>query len=330
MSHTLDAFLDASKADAGLTDLIRAVAGACVEISHAVRKGATAGLLGVHGEVNVQGEVQKTLDVLSNDIVLKAVAAVTSVAAAASEEEEGIAPFRPVGEAGRLLVAFDPLDGSSNVDVNVSIGTIFSVLPAPVEANPRDARPEDFFQAGERQLAAGYAVYGPQTLLVLTLGDGVFGFTLDPDTNAWLLTHDRIAIPRETGEFAINTSNRRHWAPEIRAWYDACLAGKDGPRGRNFNMRWVASMVADVNRILMRGGVFLYPWDAREPNKPGKLRLIYEAAPMSLLVEQAGGRSIQGEKRILECVPAGLHERISVMLGSADEITAIEGYRASA
>jgi fructose-1,6-bisphosphatase I len=326
MTQTLNAFLDANASDAGVADLIRALAGACVEISHAVRRGATAGLLGVHGEINVQGEVQKTLDVLSDDIVLKAVQAVTAVVAAASEEQEGIAPFRPVGEAGKLLVAFDPLDGSSNVDVNVSIGTIFSILPAP-EGETREAKAEDFFQPGTNQLAAGYAVYGPQTLLVVTLGQGVFGFTLDPDAGDWLLTHKDISIPRETKEFAINVSNRRHWAPEIQAWHEDCVAGKTGPRGRDFNMRWIASMVADVNRILMRGGVFLYPWDAREPNKPGKLRLVYEAAPMSMLVEQAGGRSIQGERRILECVPTGLHERISVMLGSADEITAIEGYK---
>jgi fructose-1,6-bisphosphatase I len=216
-------------------------------------------------------------------------------------------------------VTFDPLDGSSNIDVNVSVGTIFSVLPAPAGHAPTEA---DFLQPGRNQVAAGYAVYGPQTMLVLTLAQGVRAFTLSAD-GRWLLTHDTLSIPADTAEFAINMSNQRHWAEPMRRYIDGCLAGKDGPRGKNFNMRWIASMVADVHRILMRGGVFMYPWDAREPGKPGKLRLMYEANPMGLVVERAGGKVTDGVANILDIQPTKLHQRVPVVLGSANEVEVV-------
>jgi fructose-1,6-bisphosphatase I len=225
---------------------------------------------------------------------------------------------------GGFLLLFDPLDGSSNIDVNVSIGTIFSVLRAPEHGG--DATEADFLQAGHRQLAAGYAVYGPSTLLVLTVGDGVASFTLDRETGTWYLTRDRISIPASTREFAINASNARHWEPPVRRYIDELLAGKEGPRGLDFNMRWVASMVADVHRIMTRGGIFMYPRDRREPDKPGKLRLMYEANPMAFLVEQAGGAATNGHARILELQPTRLHERVSVILGSREEVERVTGY----
>jgi fructose-1,6-bisphosphatase I len=224
-------------------------------------------------------------------------------------------------EADGYLLLFDPLDGSSNIDVNVSVGTIFSVLPSP--AAGRVLAEADFLQPGANQVAAGYAVYGPQSMLVLTVKTGVAGFTLNPDDGLWLLTHEIIRIPDETQEFAVNMSNMRHWAAPVRDYIEGCLAGKTGHRDKDFNMRWVASMVADVHRVLMRGGVFLYPWDARDPTRPGKLRLMYEANPMALLVEQAGGKASDGLRRILEIAPGALHERVAVALGSAAEVDEI-------
>jgi fructose-1,6-bisphosphatase I len=219
---------------------------------------------------------------------------------------------------------FDPLDGSSNIDVNVSIGTIFSVLRKV--NNHRGVSEEDFLQPGKQQAAAGYCVYGPQTTLVLTVGEGVAMFTLDRELGSWVLTADQVQVPADTREFAANMSNMRHWAPPMKRYIDECLAGKEGPRGKDFNMRWVASMVADVHRILTRGGVFLYPWDKREPDKPGKLRLLYEANPMSFLIEQAGGMATNGTQRILDIVPTKLHERVSVMLGSKNEVERVTAY----
>jgi fructose-1,6-bisphosphatase I len=260
--------------------------------------------------------VQKTLDVVSNDLLVKCAEQSGQVAAVASEELEDIVGFAGA-DRGRHLLLFDPLDGSSNIDVNVSIGTIFSVLPAPRDRAPTAA---DFLQSGRAQQAAGYAVYGPQTVLVLSLGEGVAGFTLDPRDGTWRLTQPAFAIPEQTREFAINMSNQRHWAEPVRRYIDACLAGKDGPRAKDFNMRWVASMVAEVHRILTRGGVFLYPWDAREPERAGKLRLMYEANPMALLVEQAGGAASDGTQPILDVAPQALHQRIGVVLGSKEEV----------
>ena len=314
----LAAWLAAEPADAALKDVVQTIAATCARISRVVASGALSGSLGVAGATNVQDEEQKKLDVITNDMLSDALKGCAAVAGLASEELEAV---EPTGRVGGYLVTFDPLDGSSNIDVNVSVGTIFSVLPAPAAHAPTEA---DFLQPGRHQVAAGYAVYGPQTMLVLTVAGGVDGFTLDAD-GQWLLTHPKLAIKPDTAEFAINMSNQRHWAPAVRRYIDGCLLGKDGPRGKNFNMRWVASMVADVHRIMMRGGVFLYPWDAREPAKPGKLRLMYEANPMSLLVERAGGRSIEAVADILDIPPTQLHQRVPVALGSANEIEIVRG-----
>ena len=310
--------------------LIEIVARACKAIGHAVGKGALGGVLGSLESENVQGEVQKKLDVLSNEILLEANEWGGHLAAMASEEMETIHLIPNRYPKGEYLLLFDPLDGSSNIDVNVSIGTIFSVLRAPDEAAGREVTEQDFLQVGSKQVAAGYAVYGPQTMLVLTVGSGVHSFTLDRELGSWVLTQSDIQIPADTKEFAINMSNMRHWAPPVKQYVDECLAGKTGPRGKDFNMRWVASMVADVHRILSRGGVFLYPWDAREPGKPGKLRLMYEANPMSMLVEQAGGAATNGTQRILDIQPSALHERVSVILGSKTEVDLATKYHLEA
>jgi fructose-1,6-bisphosphatase I len=306
--------------------LIEIVSRACKTISHAVSKGALGEVLGSLETENVQGEVQKKLDVISNSVLLEANEWGGHLAAMASEEMETIHLIPNRYPKGEYLLLFDPLDGSSNIDVNVSIGTIFSVLKAPADASGREIAEADFLQAGYTQVAAGYALYGPQTMLVLTVGDGVVGFTLDREMGSWVLTHQNITIPADTKEFAINMSNMRHWAPPVKRYIDECLAGKTGTRGQDFNMRWVASMVTDIHRLLMRGGVFMYPWDAREPNKPGKLRLMYEANPMSMLVEQAGGMATNGYERILEVKPSSLHERVSVVIGSKNEVARITQY----
>ena len=229
---------------------------------------------------------------------------------------------------GEYLLLFDPLDGSSNIDVNVSIGTIFSVLKK--NSNTPTVSKEDFLQCGNEQVAAGYCVYGPQTTLVLTVGDGVAMFTLDREQGSFVLTQDHVQIPADTKEFAINMSNMRHWDAPVKRYIDECLLGKEGPRAKDFNMRWIASMVADVHRILTRGGVFMYPWDKREPNKPGKLRLMYEANPMSWIVEQAGGASTNGKTRIMDIQPKELHERVSVILGSKNEVERVTKYHTDA
>ncbi|MNL12814.1 Fructose-1,6-bisphosphatase class 1 [compost metagenome] len=250
------------------------------------------------------------------------------LAAMASEEMDSFYEIPNRYPKGEYLLLFDPLDGSSNIDVNVSIGTIFSVLHMPKPG--QTVTEHDFLQPGTHQVAAGYAVYGPQTTLVLTVGNGVHMFTLDREAGSFVLTQSDVQIPEDTKEFAINMSNMRHWAPPVREYIDECLAGEEGPRGKNFNMRWVASMVADVHRILTRGGVFLYPWDKREPEKPGKLRLMYEANPMAFLVEQAGGAATNGHDRILDVQPTQLHQRVSVVLGSKNEVDRITRYHREA
>ncbi|MBN8744964.1 MAG: class 1 fructose-bisphosphatase [Thiomonas arsenitoxydans] len=306
--------------------LVEVVARACKRISIAVNKGALGDVLGSAGTGNVQGEVQKKLDVIANDVLIHANEWGGHLAAMASEEMDTVFPVSEHYPRGEYLLLFDPLDGSSNIDVDVTIGTIFSVLQIP--KNTTDVTEQHFLQAGNKQVAAGYCVYGPQTQLVLTVGHGVAVFTLDREQGSFVLTERDLQIPPSTSEFSINMSNLRHWAPPVKRYIDECLQGKDGPRGRDFNMRWVGSMVADVHRILMRGGVFLYPWDKREPNKPGKLRLLYEANPMSLLVEQAGGAATNGSQRILDIVPTSLHERCSVMLGSREEVELLQRYHA--
>ncbi len=310
--------------------LIEIVARACKTIAIAVNKGALGDVLGSAETENVQGEVQKKLDIISNEVLIEANEWGGHLAAMASEEMDTIHVVPHRYPQGEYLLLFDPLDGSSNIDVNVSIGTIFSVLRKVGHHHGRvdEITEEDFLQPGRAQAAAGYCVYGPQTTLVLTVGEGVAVFTLNRETGSWMLTADQVQIPADTQEFAVNMSNLRHWAPPVRRYIDECLAGKDGPRGKDFNMRWVASMVADVHRILTRGGVFLYPWDQREPHKPGKLRLMYEANPMAFLVEQAGGSATNGSQRILDIVPGTLHERVSVMLGSKNEVQRVTGYHA--
>jgi fructose-1,6-bisphosphatase I len=311
--------------------LLEVVARACKSISQAVNKGAIGGetsILGTAGSENVQGEVQKKLDIIANDVLIEANEWGGHLAAMASEEMDSIHVVPNRYPQGEYLLLFDPLDGSSNIDVNVSIGTIFSVLKKPEGGDGvrSEVEEKDFLQSGNKQVAAGYCVYGPQTTLVLTVGDGVAMFTLDREQGSFVLTQENIQIPADTQEFAINMSNMRHWDEPVKRYIDECLQGKDGVRGKNFNMRWIASMVADVHRILTRGGIFMYPWDKREPEKAGKLRLMYEANPMSWLIEQAGGASTNGKQRIMDLQPTKLHERVSVVLGSKNEVERVTAY----
>jgi fructose-1,6-bisphosphatase I len=308
--------------------LLEVVARACKSISHAVNKGSLGSdlgdVMGSAGSENVQGEVQKKLDIIANDVLIEANEWGGHLAAMASEEMDTIHVVPNRYPQGEYLLMFDPLDGSSNIEVNVSIGTIFSVLK---KVDARTGVSEtDFLQPGTQQVAAGYCVYGPQTTLVLTVGDGVAMFTLDREQGSFVLTHENVKVPEDSQEFAINMSNMRHWDEPVKRYIDECLQGVEGPRGKNFNMRWIASMVADVHRILTRGGVFMYPWDKREPGKAGKLRLMYEANPMSWLIEQAGGASTNGQQRILEIQPTELHQRVSVILGSKNEVERVTGY----
>ena len=308
--------------------LIEVVARACKSISVAVGKGALGGVLGDAGTGNVQGEAQKKLDVLSNEILLEANAWGGHLAGLASEEMEHSQPIPDVYPRGNYLLLFDPLDGSSNIDVNVSVGTIFSVLRCPEGVtSPDDAH---FLQPGTAQVAAGYCIYGPSTVLVLSVGHGTHFFTLDRELGGFVLTQREVRIPEQTQEFAINASNQRHWEAPVQRYVADLLAGKQGPRGKDFNMRWVASMVADVHRILTRGGIFTYPLDAKCRDKGGRLRLMYEANPMAMLVEQAGGAASTGRGRILELAPTQLHQRVPVFLGSKQEVEAAERYHAEA
>ena len=317
----------AGRINADLRLLIEVVARACKTISMAVGKGALGGVLGDAGTGNVQGEAQKKLDVLSNDILLEANAWGGHLAGLASEEMDHSQPIPDAFQRGNYLLLFDPLDGSSNIDVNISVGTIFSVLRCPDDVTtPGD---EHFLQPGTAQVCAGYTTYGPSTMLVLTVGHGTHAFTLDREIGSFMMTSRDIAIPAETREFAVNMSNQRHWEPPMQAWVADMLAGKDGPRGKDFNMRWVASMVADVHRILTRGGVFSYPIDAKCRDKGGKLRLMYEANPMAFIVEQAGGAASTGRQRMLEVMPRKLHQRVPVFLGSRDEVARAVEYHAT-
>ena len=306
--------------------LLEVVARACKGISQAVNKGALGSVMGSAESQNVQGEIQKKLDIIANEVLIEANEWGGHLAGMASEEMEGIYVVPNRYPQGEYLLLFDPLDGSSNIDINVSIGTIFSVLKMP--EGDRGVDEADFLQAGNKQVAAGYCIYGPQTTLVLTVGDGVAMFTLDREQGSFVLIEEHVQIPPDTKEFAINMSNMRHWDEPVKRYVDELLAGKDGPRGKDFNMRWVAAMVADVHRILCRGGIFMYPWDKREPEKAGKLRLMYEANPMSWLIEQAGGAATNGKQRILDIQPTKLHERVSVILGSKNEVERVTGYHA--
>ncbi len=314
--------------------LILDVANACKAIAKSVAYGALADLLGHHpGEagasVNVQGEKQQKLDVLSNDLFIRMNEWGGHLAGMASEEMETPYAIPERLPRGKYLLVFDPLDGSSNIDVNVSVGSIFSVLRAPRDlAEGAELKVEDFLQPGCRQVAAGYALYGPTTMLVLTVGTGVQGFTLDPVMGEFMLTHPDLHVPEETQEFAINASNARFWEAPVKRYVDECLAGRSGVRGKDFNMRWIASMVAEAHRILMRGGVFMYPRDTRDTSRPGRLRLLYEANPIGFIMEQAGGRASTGHLPVLEVQPQELHQRIGLVFGSRSEVERIERYHA--
>jgi fructose-1,6-bisphosphatase I/sedoheptulose-1,7-bisphosphatase len=315
--------------------LILDVALACKAIARAVALGELGDTLGDHavhdgGSINVQGETQKPLDVLSNEVFIRRTEWAGNLAGMASEEMDRPYQIPAQYPRGKYLLVFDPLDGSSNIDVNVSVGSIFSVLRVSkeVEESGRDVCEADFLQSGAQQVAAGYALYGPTTMLVLSVGDGVNGFTLDPNLGEFMLTHPRLRIPEDSHEFAINASNSRFWEAPVKRYVDECLAGRTGPREKDFNMRWIASMVAEAHRILMRGGVFLYPRDSKDPAKPGRLRLLYEANPVGMLMEQAGGRASTGEKPMLGVQPTSLHQRIGLVFGSKNEVERIERYHA--
>ncbi|HET9048062.1 MAG TPA: class 1 fructose-bisphosphatase [Chiayiivirga sp.] len=314
--------------NANLRLLIEVVARACKRISIAVNKGALGNILGSAGTENVQGEIQKKLDVVSNEILLEDNEWGGYLASLASEEMDDPHSIPQHFPKGEYLLVFDPLDGSSNIDVNISVGTIFSVLRAPEGVEDPDE--SAFLQPGVKQVAAGYAIYGSSTMLVLTFGQGVYAFTLDRVEGSFKLTGSNLRIPEETSEFAINMSNMRHWQAPMKQYIEELLAGKTGPRGRDFNMRWVASMVADVHRILTRGGIFIYPRDMKDPSKPGKLRLMYEANPMAFIVEQAGGAATTGLERILDLQPEKLHQRVPVFLGSKAEVERVSQYHRDA
>ncbi|MDX8379516.1 MAG: class 1 fructose-bisphosphatase [Gallionella sp.] len=311
-------------ASGDFTGLLSDVISACKQIAHDVNKGALIGVLGSAGSENVQGETQKKLDIITNDVFIKANEWSGHLAGMASEEMDDIYPIPAQYPRGKYLITFDPLDGSSNIDVNISVGTIFSILLCPEGVTNPTA--EDFLQPGTKQVCAGYALYGPSTMIVLTTGNGVNGFTLDRDVGDFFLTHPDMQIPADTQEFAINMSNQRYWEEPVQRYVDECIKGLDGGREKNFNMRWVASMVAEVHRILTRGGIFMYPFDTKDPAKAGKLRLLYEANPMSFIVEQAGGVCSTGRERIMELQPVGLHQRVPVILGSKNEVDRLVGY----
>lgn len=311
-------------ASGDFTSLLNDIVTACKVISNLVNQGALVGVLGSLETSNVQGETQKKLDVISNEVFIRSNEWAGHLAAMASEEMDEIYPIPALYPRGKYLLLFDPLDGSSNIDVNVSVGTIFSILRCPegVE-NPTE---KDFLQPGTKQVCGGYALYGPSTMMVLTTGKGVNGFTLDQNIGEFILSHPNLKIVEETVEFAINMSNMRFWEPPMKRYIDECLAGKTGVRGKDFNMRWIASMVAEVHRILARGGVFMYPGDSKSKEKAGKLRLLYEANPMSFIIEQAGGMSTTGRERLMEIQPSGLHQRVPVILGSKQEVERIIAY----
>mgnify|MGYP000952111216 CR=1 FL=1 len=320
----LRTFLQQHSDHQALTDVIDGLMVACKDIAYRIQLGAAAGGLGSAEQENVKGECQKKIHVISNDILKDVLAAQPAVKGMASEEEELPVAANPDGS---LLVLFDPLDGSSNIDVNVTVGTIFSILPA---RDGDDASSEDaYLQPGSAQLAAGYVLYGPSTILVLTLGKGVYSFTLDPRIGEFVLQREQIAIPVETKEFAINMSNQRFWLEPMQNYVADLLQGEEGPLGKRYNMRWIASMVAEIHRIMTRGGLFMYPYDNREPHKPGKLRLMYEGNPMSFLVQQAGGKASTAFTEIMNIQPQGIHERVSVVMGSAQEVDNVERYHGS-
>lgn len=311
------------EASGDFTLLLNDIAAACKRISHTVNRGAMNGMLGAADSENIQGETQKQLDIITNDIMVDALEWTGHLAGMVSEEIDEPIAIPEQYPKGKYLALFDPLDGSSNIDVNLTVGTIFSIL---ISKEGIDAELDDFLQKGVEQICAGFVLYGPSTMMILTTGQGVNGFTLDQDVGEFVLTHRDMKIPEDTQEFSINMSNQRFWEPAVQQYIDECMQGEDGPRNKNFNMRWVASMVAEVYRILTRGGIFMYPYDRRDPNKPGKLRLMYEANPMGFIVEQAGGACSTGRGRILEVNPEHIHQRVPVILGSKNEVDRLVSY----
>ena len=316
---TLADYLDQHATSPALNDVITTVTDVGKTISQLLRKGALADILGEAGNQNVQGEDQKKLDVLANDLLLDALAKNTHCAGVASEELDDATP---ANDDGSLLVLFDPLDGSSNIDINMAVGTIFSVLP--YERQGQTSENSDYLQAGNKQLAAGYLLYGTSTVLALTIADKVVMFSLDPETSDYVLIEDNVQIDADTSEYAINSSNYRYWRAPMQQYIDELIAGETGVRGRDFNTRWVAAMVGDVHRILCRGGLFTYPFDTKYAHKAGKLRLMYEANPMSLLIERAGGGATDAVNRILDIEPTDIHQRVPVVLGSKNEVNYVK------
>ncbi len=303
--------------------LLNEIATACKQISHRVNRGALIGVLGDADSENIQGEVQKKLDIITNDIMVNALNWNGHLAGMASEEVDKIITIPKHYPKGKYLALFDPLDGSSNIDVNLTVGTIFSIIRCREGVDPEE---EDFLRKGSEQICAGFVLYGPSTIMVLTTGHGVNGFTLDQDIGEFILSHPDMRIPEETSEFAINMSNQRFWEPPVQRYIDECLQGTEGLRKKDFNMRWIASLVAEVYRILTRGGVFLYPYDIRNPSKPGRLRLMYEANPMAFIIEQAGGLCSTGRERIMDLKPEGIHQRVPLILGSKNEVERLFNY----
>lgn len=314
----------AAEYDPELTALLNEVQMSCKFIAAAVSRGSFGTSADTATRVNVQGEEQKPLDVIANEIVLNTCQWGGQLCGMASEEMDEPYEIPREYARGRYLLVFDPLDGSSNIDVNMTVGTIFSVLLAPEGVTEPQAK--HYLQPGSKQVAAGFALYGPTSMLVITLGEGVYGFTLDRDVGSYILTHPNMSIPETTREFAINASNERFWEPPVRQYVEECIQGKTGPRGVDFNMRWIASMVAEVYRILIRGGLFMYPRDTKDPAKPGRLRLLYEANPMAMIVEQAGGAASTGRQRLLDVQPTDIHERVPVILGSRSEVERLIQY----
>jgi fructose-1,6-bisphosphatase I len=306
-----------------LTLLLVDIANACKRISHTVSRGAMNGMLGSAGTENVQGETQKKLDIITNDIMVDALEWTGHLSGMVSEEVDDFIAIPEQYPKGKYLALFDPLDGSSNIDVNLTVGTIFSIMKGQ---DGVDATLEDFLQTGAEQVCAGFVLYGPSTMMILTTGQGVNGFTLDQDVGEFVLTHPKMTIPEDTKEFSINMSNHRFWETPVQRYINECMQGEEGPRGVNFNMRWVASMVAEVYRILTRGGIFIYSQDTRDTSKSGKLRLMYEANPMGYIVEQAGGQCSTGRERILDIVPDSIHQRVPVILGSKNEVERVVSY----
>jgi fructose-1,6-bisphosphatase I len=320
LEHHLSAWARQEPSREAIAMTLMALANACRQISDLVGAGALAGALGATRGDHGAGDVQKELDVLANGLLLTALRDAPVAGLISEELDTAVA----LDAAGPLLVAIDPLDGSSNIDTNVSVGTIFSLLPAPAVGTPMDMAA--FLQPGERQLAAGYAIYGPQTAFVFTTGDGTHIFTLDRRSHELRLTAERVRVPTKTCEFAINASNHRHWDEPIRIYVDDCLKGTEGPRGMDFNMRWIASMVAEAHRVLARGGIYMYPSDIRDGYQHGRLRLLYEASPIAWIIEQAGGAASTGMCRILDITPEAIHQRVPLLFGSRDEVERLDRY----